>query len=428
MMSTQQLWRKMSSKFSNPDLPRELRLTGEAKLSLIIHAFFQLGASMAGMFLNIYLWRLTEDLTINAMFNVINFAVGPFIFALGGYIAKRFDRMLVYRLGIVLNAIFYLLVIIVGERVPDYYILFAILTGIAGGFYWVGYLILQYDVSTDQNRVRYLAINMITFNSAGLLGPFLAGTIIQRMDGLQGYITIFIIAFIMFVLASVVSMRIKATIGEKRAYYLKYMGIVMKKNRTFVKGLVAFTFLGLFQGIMLFLPNILLFQALGREDFVGYLTVLFSLIIVAMGFVISKFAKKDNTKLYVLLTTISITLAASLLLFGISLWTVITFMVVHSFSNPLLLNSLTSYYYRIMGKLPLKGGLKTESVVAREFFLNTGRCLGILMIVIFAKDLTSISIPIIILVMAALQLLIVLCIPKSEASYEVKLSPQTENK
>src|SRR5690606_15595077 len=260
MMSTQQLWRKMSSKFSNPDLPRELRLNGEAKLSLIIHAFFQLGASMAGMFLNIYLWRLTEDLTINAMFNVINFAIGPFVFALGGYIAKRFDRMLVYRLGIVLNAIFYLLVIIVGERVPDYYVLFAILTGIAGGFYWVGYLILQYDVSNDHNRVRYLVINMITFNSAGLLGPFLAGTIIQRMDVLQGYITIFIIAFIMFVLASVVSTRIKATVGEKKAYYLKYMGLVMKKNRTFVKGLVAFTFLGLFQGIMLFLPNILLFQ------------------------------------------------------------------------------------------------------------------------------------------------------------------------
>lgn len=423
-MSMRQLWNRWLNKFTNSDLPPELKLSAEAKLSLIIHAFFQLGASMAGLFLNIYLWRLTEDLTINALFNVINFAVGPFIFALGGYIVKRFDRMLVYRLGIVLNAIFYLLVIIVGERVPDYYVLFAILTGIAGGFYWVGYLVLQYDVSTDQNRVRYLAINMITFNSAGLLGPFLAGTIIQRMDGLKGYITIFIIAFIMFVLASVVSTRIKATVKQKKAYYLKYMGIVMKKNKTFVKGLLAFTFLGLFQGIMLFLPNILLFQALGREDYVGYLTVLFSLIIVSMGFVISKFAKKDNTKLYVLMTTISISLAAALLLFGIQLWTVILFMIVHSFSNPLLVNSLTSYYYRIIGKLPLKGGLKTESVVAREFFLNSGRCIGILFIAIFAKDLTSFAIPIIIVVMASLQLCIVLCIPKSEASYEVTLPSQ----
>jgi len=426
-MSMQQLWSGWSSKFSNRDLPQELKLSAEAKLSLIIHAFFQLGASMSGMFLNIYLWRLTEDLTINALFNVINFAIGPFVFALGGYIAKKYDRMLVYRLGIVLNAIFYLLVIIVGENVPNYYILFAILTGIAGGFYWVGYLILQYDVSTDHNRVRYLAINMITFNSAGLLGPFLAGTIIQRMDGLQGYITIFIIAFIMFVLASVVSTRIKATTGQKRAYYLKYMGLVLKKQKTFVKGLLAFTFLGLFQGIMLFLPNILLFQALGREDFVGYLTVVFSLIIVIMGFIISKYAKKDNTKLYVLMTTISITIAACLLLFGIHLWTVIIFMIVHSFSNPLLLNSLTSYYYRLMGKLPLKGGLKTESVVAREFFLNTGRCLGILLLAIFAKDLTSIAIPIIIVGMAALQLCIVLCIPKSEASYEIKLPIQSKN-
>lgn len=420
-MVIQQLGKKIVSIFLNPDLPHELKLSSEAKLSLIIHAFFQLGASMAGLFLNIYLWRLTGDLTINALFNVINFAVGPFTFAVGGYIAKKFDRMLVYRLGIVMYAIFYLLVIIVGERVPDYYVLFAILTGISGGFYWVGYLVLQYDVSNDFNRVRYLAINMITFNSAGLIGPFLAGIIIQRMDGLKGYITIFIIAFIMFVLASVISTRIKATVGEKKVYYLKYMGLVIKKNKTFLKGLITFLFLGLFQGIMLFLPNILLFQSVGREDYVGYLTVMFSLIIVAMGFVISKYAKKDNTKLYILLTTISITLAACLLLFGIHLWTVIIFMVVYSFSNPLLQNSLTSYYYRIMGKLPLKGGLKTESVVAREFFLNTGRCVGILLLALFAKDLTSIAIPIILVVMSALQLCIVLCIPKNEATFEVKL-------
>ena len=415
------------TKFLNPRLPKELKLGEEAIISLIIHAFFQFGASMSGLFLNIFLWRLTEDFAINATYNLISFLVGPFTFAVGGFIAKRYDRMLVYRLGIILFALFYLLVILSGEAVPQYYIIFAIINGIAGGFYWTGYLILQYDVSTDQNRIRYLAINMITFNSAGLLGPFIAGIIIQQMSGFKGYISIFIIAFIMFVAAAVISFRIKANISHHKAYYLKYMGLVMKKHKTYVLGLFIFLFLGCFQGIMLFLPNIILFQALGREDFVGYFTVLFSAIIVITGFVISRKAEKDKTKKYILYATTGVTLGAALLLININLVTVVIFMAIHSICNPLMLNSITSYFYRIMGKLPLKGQLKIESVVAREFFINGGRCIGITILIIFANDLTSLWLPIIIVAMAAMQFFILLCIPNSEASYEVKISPSQVN-
>ena len=92
-----------------------------------------------------------------------------------------------------------------------------------------------------------------------------------------------------------------------------------------------------------------------------------------------------------------------------------------------MLNSITSYFYRIMGKLPLKGQLKIESVVAREFFINGGRCIGISILIIFANDLTSLWLPVIIVAMAAMQFFILLCIPNSEASYEVKISPSQVN-
>ena len=204
-MSQGSLVARIKQYFTSDSLPLDLRLSKDAIVSLTIHAFFQFGASMSGLFLNLYLWRLTGDFTINAVYNMINFAITPVAFAVGGLVAKRLDRMVVYRLGISFFAIFYLLVIITGEAVPQYYIIFALLNGIAGGFYWTGYLVLQYDVSTERNRIRYLAINTITFNLAGLAGPALAGLIIHQMDGLQGYIFIFVIAFIMFVLAAIIS-------------------------------------------------------------------------------------------------------------------------------------------------------------------------------------------------------------------------------
>ncbi|WP_168121691.1 MFS transporter [Paenibacillus sp. HB172176] len=391
-------------------LPPERKLGKDAVTALIIHSCFQFGASMSGLFLNLYLWRLTHDLKVNAAYNLIVFIITPFAFAAGGWMAKKKDRMVTYRLGIVMIAIFYLSVILTQERVPDLYVWFAICNGIASGFYWVGYLVLQYDVSTEANRIRFLAINMVMFNSAGLAGPALAGFVIQHNEGLRGYIFIFTLAFVMFVIAAVISFRIPMVSSHHKTYYLKLMGLVMHRSRRWFLGLCSFLVLGLFQGIMLFLPNILLFQAVEREDWVGYFGVGFSSLTVAMGYAISRMAQKENVRQYVLFSTTGVVIGAGLLLFGVELWSVMIFMILFSICNPLAVNTLTSYYYRLIGTLPLKGQLRVESVVMRELFLNTGRVMSLLLFVVFSIDLDSIGLPLILFAAAVLQYLLVLFI------------------
>lgn len=44
---------------------------------------------MSGVFLTLYLWRLTHSLWINGMYNIINYAVAPFAFMLGGLLIKK---------------------------------------------------------------------------------------------------------------------------------------------------------------------------------------------------------------------------------------------------------------------------------------------------------------------------------------------------
>jgi YQGE family putative transporter len=338
------------------------------------------------------------------------FAITPIAFAAGGWIAKKRDRMVTYRIGIVMIALFYLMVILAQEQVPQFYIWFALFNGIAAGFYWTGYLVLQYDVSTEANRIRFLAMNMVMFNSAGLAGPALAGFVIQQNDGLQGYMIIFTLAFIMFVIAAIISFRIPMVQSHHKAYYLKFMGLVMHRNRRWLKALYSFFVLGLFQGLMLFLPNIMLFQAVGREDWVGYLGVFFSSLTVATGYVISRKAQKENVRKYVFFSTTGVVAGSGLLLTGVELWSVVLFMILFSICNPLAINTLTSYYYRLIGSLPLKGQLRIESVVMRELFLNVGRVLSIGLLVLFATDLESEMMPIVLFVMAVLQYLLVLLI------------------
>lgn len=57
-----------------------------------------------------------------------------------------------------------------------------------------------------------------------------------------------------------------------------------------------------------------------------------------------------------------------------------------------------------MDSLPLKGLFRIESVVIREFFLNTGRVLSILAQVLFAEDLNTPSLPFVLIIAALTQL------------------------
>lgn len=382
------VWGRLLERFRQGSIgPPERMLGKEAKLSLMIHFCFQFGASMSGVFLNLYLWRLTGDLWINGMYNIINFSMTIVAFMLGGWIAKRTDRMYVYRLGLLLISLFYVCVIIARENVVDWYGLFAMFGGLSGSFYWVGYLVLMYDVSDDRNRIHYLAMNNIFFTAAGLIGPALAGRIIASFNGLNGYMMVFGFAFVMFILAAVGSLRVGPKPAKHRAYYLPHSLEMMRRNPQWLKSLWAFLILGLLQGIMLFLPNILLFQVMSREDKVGYMAVVFSLITILMGTLISRYAKEQHSVIYLRLSAVGLVAGSSLLLLGLNVWTVVGFMVLYSFFSPLQGNTLTTIFYRLVGVLPLKGNFRVESVVVREFFINTGRVISILTLILLLKDL-----------------------------------------
>ncbi len=391
--------------FRNHDIPEGKRLSQAAKISLVIHWCFIFGASMSGIFLNLYLWRLTHSLWLNGMFSIINFIAVPVAFAVGGRIAKKRSVLFTFRLGIMLIALFYLSVITAQEKVVDFYWLFAIFNGIASAFYWIGFLTLMYDVSTDHNRIRYLALNTITFTSATLSGPALAGFIISQFDGLRGYILVFTLAFIMFVVTTMISFRLKTSSQtHHRVYFLKYIGLLMRKNKRLHKALYAYFIFGTLQGIMLFLPNILLYKVIAREDLVGYAGVLYLGLGIISSYFISRYAKASLVRVYLLFASIGFITGASFLMWDISLYTVIIFVIFYYVFNPLQGNSIGSNYYNIISSLPLKGELRIESLVAREAFMNIGRILAIFLLITLSNNLDSAWLPWIVLVTSVAQI------------------------
>lgn len=421
------LLQRIRYRFQSDHSPDKM-LSSDAKLSLFIHWSFTLGASMSGVFLNLYLWRLTESLAVNGGYNMIVFALTPFAFAWAGKWVKKKDRMFVFRLGVIFSALFYLLVVVAQEKVADYFYVFAVLNCLANSFYWTGYLVLMYDVSNESNRLRYMASNLIVFTFASLIGPALAGFVISRFESLTGYVIIFAIAFIMFVFTAIVSFRLKPIVSHHKAYYLRFMGLLIRKNKAFRNALIGYLLWGTFQGIIMFLPNILLFEVLPHEDSVGYLGVLFSLTGIFAGYLISRYATDAHIYRYVLISSCGFTAASSLLLFDLNVWTVIGFMLLQAFFTPIYGNPTGAYYYQMISKLPLKGELRVETLVIREFFVNTGRISSIGLLIYLASDVHSILLPVVVVLSAVLQfgwLKVVKPAGKEEEARAAEAKPQS---
>jgi len=82
------------------------------------------------------------------------------------------------------------------------------------------------------------------------------------------------------------------------------------------------------------------------------------------------------------------------------------FMILFSLGNPLMHNTLSNSYYRQIALLPLKGQLRNEAVVLRETFLNAGRVLSIVALLVFADNLESAMLPAVLFAAALTQTLI----------------------
>ncbi|OIJ14663.1 MFS transporter [Anaerobacillus alkalilacustris] len=384
-------------------VPKEKRLSRQAIITLSNHGIFQFGNSLSNIFVNLYLWRLTNDLWINGAYNLITLLAAPLATILIGKIAKQKDRLIIYRLGIFLTAIFYLCILLAMERMVDYFYLFALLKGVSTSFYWLGHFTLMYDFSTNNNRHRYLGFNMIVNNISQLTGPALAGLIIGIWADLTGYGIVFGLAFVMFFVASIGSLRMEKAPTHHKTYYLKYTFQMLRKYRNFSRSLAGWYIIGLPQGIMMYVPAILMFNVFGREDIIGLMNIVFFSLTIMSSYLVSRYASIEKTGLYMLLAAIGFSLGSTLLLWEIAVWSVVIFMVIHHVFNPLHSNTYTAHYYQMMDELPLNKNFRIESIVVRETAINLGRATSVIIVMLTIQNVYASFLPWLLFIMMILQ-------------------------
>ncbi|ENH96499.1 hypothetical protein J416_10396 [Gracilibacillus halophilus YIM-C55.5] len=399
-------------------IKKEKHLSSYAIQLLVNHAIFQFGGSLSIIFINLYLWRLTNDLWINAIYNLVAILTQALTTFMIGKVAKKKGRTSIYRYGIFMTALFYLFIVTVQEDIVTYFYLFALLRGVAQGLYWVAYFTMVHEVSSDKNRHRYLGWNQIVMGSANLVAPAIAGFIIQQSQALTGYIIVFSIAFTMFFIATLGSFRIKSEQMRHRNYYMRYLPLILKRTPAFKKALFGWMIVGFPQGILMFLPAILIYQMFDDEGAVGFLNAGFLAISILSSYVISRFANVDATYKYLWIAAVGFLTASLFVTWDIAMWSVILFMVVLHLFKPLQANAYAAYYFQWINRVPLQTEFRTEAVVLRETIINSGRGLGILFYIFFSNQMDTQTVAYVLLIVMGIQLLLPMLVEKGGSVHE----------
>ncbi|WP_058308890.1 MFS transporter [Gracilibacillus massiliensis] len=384
----------------------EKRLSAHAVNILINHAIFQFGSSLSIIFVNLYLWRLTNSLWVNGLYNLIAILIQAVTTFSIGKMSKKKGRTTIYRYGIMMTALFYLLIVMVQEEIVTYFYLFALLRGIAQGLYWVAYFTIVHEVSSNENRHRYLGWNQMVMGSTNLIAPALAGFMIGLFNGLAGYLLVFSIAFLMFFVATLRSFRIKKESIRHRNYYMKYLGQIVERNKAFRNALFGWFIIGFPQGILMYIPAILIYSIFENESIVGYLNALFLAVSILASFIISRFANIQQTKKYLWIAATGFFASGLFLTWEIAIVTVILFMVTQNIFKPLQANAYAAYYFEWLDRIPLGNEFRVESVVLRETIINIGRGLGIIVFMIFSNEIDTNTVVYVIVLAMSIQFIL----------------------
>lgn len=350
-------------------MSKKAKLSKKAKILLLISALFTLAIGLSNVFVNIFLWKKSNDFVLIAKYNLMHYFFVPITFIFAGWISKRKNGIWPLRLGIAIFAAFFGLILLLENSILSYVYSLGILFGIASGFYWLAFHVLSFDFTSMENRDTFNGFNGCMIGIAGAAAPFAAGYIIKRGGNSVGYTIVFAASLVLFVILIFVSMFLCSEHYGKSLNIKKVFGSNCDDWKGLRKGIAAW---GLRDVVVIFLITVLIFMSTGSELMVGELTLYASLISSAAYIVQQKLVKPKRRMLSIYMGAVIIFAAVLGLVIKISYITLLFYIVLDAAFLPFFTVPMSSASFNIINRNHDED-LRVEYVVNREIALNAGR-------------------------------------------------------
>lgn len=355
------------------------------------------------IFLGIYFLKITQGNIADVSLYYIVFFITYLICLLAVNRLQKMNLLVMFRIGIFLNLLQCIILLIVGSKISNYIIPFAIFSSIGNAFYYYPEQILIKRVNKEKNFQNYIAKDQILKYTINLILPILLGYCISK----NSYSLAFVILIMIIAISFIFSLCIKGlSVNHGKINLKKFFNNVNKngnKNlmawlsvRTLFRGLSSF-------GVLATLITIITFLVVSTELSLGGINSFITIISIFVIYVMDKFIKRQNlSKIFIPIAIIQcmiiLLLTFSMIYFNINnivyigpitvrigFVLVILYNIVNGISNPIFETSNTVVYYECMCKQNIDITDEPNYVFWFEIMINIARSFGYLILIFISK-------------------------------------------
>jgi MFS transporter, YQGE family, putative transporter len=379
----------------------DIDLTRDLTLLLLIGGLYSLSIALSNTFVNIYLWKQSGEYLDLGIYNLTVVIFQPLTFILAGRLAKKVDRVIVLRLGVIFLAMFYISVLASGESAEDLLIVLGALLGIGYGFYWLAFNVLTFEITEPETRDFFNGFLGTLTSAGGMLGPILAGFIISRFTSFKGYTIVFGISLSLFTIAVLLSFFLKRRPASGRYLFVRIFE-ERQHNKNWRLITNAHFFQGLREGTFVFIISVFVFISTGSEFAIGTFGLINSGIAFIGYYAVSRIIKKQFRKRAILFGGMLLYLSIFLIVFDVTYTKLLLYAATIAIAYPILLVPYISMTYDVIGSGWKAAEMRIEYIVVRELFLNLGRIVSVVAFIIAVTYFNQErSIPILLMLLGA---------------------------
>ena len=361
------------------------------KILIVVNASYILAATMAAVFVNVYLYVFTKSLQTMTIYSMLRFGLFPLGFFFGGILSRklRLSGSLATGLTIMILGMCYLLFMNKAITANSGLVfLTAIFFGIGEGLYWCSIVVLNLLSSTKESRAKYLSTMGIVTSLSSIIAPLAANWIIvNSVSDVAGYLKIFQFVIIIYAMTAMLSLLVK--IPTPRGRYTLIDKFVLKNDVQWRYIMNSHFLFGIRESITLVLAGLLVYNATGgKGSMYAQLLAIFAVLSIISYFFAGKLIRRDNRlksyrvgAFFVFTSTVVLVVFPNI--YGALYYGVMNAIATPFYANPfsiIMMNGMQDYIHQesILGR-----------TIIKEVAINSGRVLGMGLILVFSLFLPA---------------------------------------
>lgn len=340
--------------------------------------------SFIDCFLVLYFWEVADSniLPLGIYKLVAVFAIYGVIFLVKNF-AKSKHRVILMRIGIMLDFVYFLTIIMLREKVVNYIYLVGLLYGLEEGFYYSVYNMLESDGISNSERAKFIGTYTAIQSVLSIVFPLIFGSLIYT----TGFIKTLMIILVIIILRIILSFKFKdENIPKSSKVNLKEYKSIIKQNPQIkqVYKMSFFSGLTYSEGAFAYIVTIYIIKVFSNSVSLGIFTSIFSLISCALGILFAKFIKQKHYKSIIKISMSFTIVALCIMIYRCNMMTIILFNLLQTFSKGLMNLINSNSQYNISNIEALRKEYKVEYWLGMETSLFIGRVVSNILFIIMA--------------------------------------------